>query len=83
MSIGVQKRPLSLRIGMGPSGCFFVRLTRGQFLRPGLTRVRGGEADALDLADISMVYGGQIRGVCLSRSGGRRRFFDSEDLLRH
>jgi hypothetical protein len=45
--IGVQKGPLSLRIGMGPSGCFFVRLTRGQFLRPGLICPRALRAAAV------------------------------------
>jgi hypothetical protein len=35
-----------------------------------LTCVRGVEADGQNLAVISMVYDGQIRGVCLSRGGG-------------
>ena len=48
-----------------------------------LTWVRGVEADGRNLANISMVYDGQIRGVCLSRGRRRRRLLDREDLLRH
>ena len=48
-----------------------------------LTWVRGVEADGRNLAEISMIYEGQIRGVCLSRSGSRGRLFDGEDLLRY
>jgi hypothetical protein len=47
------------------------------------TWVRGGEADGRNFANISIVYNGQIRGVCLSRGRCRRRFLDQEDLLRH
>ena len=47
------------------------------------TWVRGVEADGRNLAEISMIYEGQIRGVCLSRSGSRGRLFDGEDLLRY
>jgi hypothetical protein len=47
------------------------------------TWVRGGSADGWNSEDISMVYDGQIRGVCLSRGGPRRRLLDQEDLLRH
>jgi hypothetical protein len=45
--------------------------------------VRGGEADSRNFANISIVYKGQIRGVCLSRGGCRRRLLHQEDLLRH
>jgi hypothetical protein len=47
------------------------------------TWVRGLEADSRNLAEISMIYEGQIRGVCLSRSGSRGRLFDGKDLLRY
>jgi ABC-type branched-subunit amino acid transport system substrate-binding protein len=50
---------------------------------PGQAWVRGGEADGRNFANISIVYNGQIRGVCLSRGRCRRRFLDQEDLLRH
>jgi hypothetical protein len=43
--------------------------------------VRGVEADGRNLAEISMIYEGQIRGVCLSRSGSRGRLFDGEDVI--
>jgi hypothetical protein len=49
----------------------------------GLTWVRGVEADGRNQAEISMIYEGQIRGVCLSRSGSRGRLFDGKDLLRY
>jgi hypothetical protein len=48
-----------------------------------MTWVRGVEADGRNPAEISMIYEGQIRGVCLSRGGCRRRFLDRQDLLRH
>ena len=44
---------------------------------------RGGEADGRNFANISIVYDGQILGVCLSRGRRRRRLLDQEDLLRH
>ena len=46
-------------------------------------RVRGGEADGRNFANISIVYDGQILGVCLSRGRCRSRLLDQEDLLRH
>ena len=49
----------------------------------GLTWVRGVEANGRNLANMSMVYDEQIRGVCLSRGRRRRRLLDREDLLRH
>jgi hypothetical protein len=47
------------------------------------SRVRGGEAGGRNFANISIVYEGRIRGVCLSRGRLRRRLLDQEDLLRH
>ena len=44
--------------------------------------VRGGEADSRNFANISIVYKGQIRGVCLSRGGCRGQLLHQEDLLR-
>jgi hypothetical protein len=49
----------------------------------GQARVRGGEAGGRNFANISIVYEGRIRGVCLSRGRLRRRLLDQEDLLRH
>jgi hypothetical protein len=49
----------------------------------GLPWVRGGEADDRNFANISMVYDGQILGVCLTHCSCRRRLLDQEDLLRH
>jgi hypothetical protein len=47
------------------------------------TWVRGVEADNRNFINISIVYSGQIRGVCLSRGGCRRRLLHQENLLRH
>jgi hypothetical protein len=48
-----------------------------------LTWVRGGEADGRNFANISMVYAGQILGVCLTHGSCRRRLLDRENPLRH
>ena len=45
--------------------------------------VRGGEADGRNFANISMVYAGQILGVCLTHGSCRRRLLDRENPLRH
>ena len=65
--------------------CHAANLAReqGVALSPGLTWVRGDEADSRNFANISIVYKGQIRGVCLSRGGCRRRLLHQEDLLGH
>jgi hypothetical protein len=47
------------------------------------TWVRGGEADGRNFANISMVYAGQILGVCLTHGSCRRRLLDRENPLRH